>query len=124
MNAWHVATREIIRRPIPFLAGVLAVIVAAVVLIGQTASLAEYDQKTDTLLEQKRIETQTRVDALRAEVGARVAKLDDDMRRITKGLGFNVYILPKDVDMTDYLSDGFASKFMPEAYVTTLANSK
>ena len=123
MNAWHVATREIIRRPIPFLAGVLAVIVAAVVLIGQTASLAEYDQKTDTLLEEKRIETQTRVDALRAEVGARVAKLDDDMRRITKGLGFNVYILPKDVDMTDYLSDGFASKFMPEAYVTTLANS-
>ena len=83
----------------------------------------QYDQNTDTLLEQKRIETQTRVDALRAEVGARVAKLDDDMRRITKGLGFNVYILPKDVDMTDYLSDGFASKFMPEAYVTTLANS-
>ena len=39
MNAWHVATREIIRRPIPFLAGVLAVIVAAAVLIGQTASL-------------------------------------------------------------------------------------
>lgn len=124
MNAWHIATREIIRRPIPFLAGVLAVIVAASVLIGQTASLVQYDQNTDTLLEQKRIETQTRVDVLRAEVGVRVAKLDDDMRRITKGLGFNVYILPKDVDMTDYLSDGFASKFMPETYVSTLANSR
>ena len=124
MNAWHLATREILRRPIPFLAGVFAVVVAAGVLIGQAGTLTQYDRKTDELLEQKRVETQKRVSDIEADVKTRVAKLDDEMRRITKGLGFNVYILPKDVDMTDYLSAGFASKFMPEAYVTTLANSK
>ena len=40
-----------------------------------------------------------------------------------KGLGFNIYIYPEGQDISEVYDKGFASKTMPESYVTTLANS-
>jgi predicted lysophospholipase L1 biosynthesis ABC-type transport system permease subunit len=38
-------------------------------------------------------------------------------------LGFNVVILPKDQNLSDWYSEDFATKYMPEDYVNKLANS-
>ena len=45
------------------------------------------------------------------------------MRKITKGLGFNVVILPEDQDLQEMHITGTISKSMPEEYVDRLANS-
>ena len=52
------------------------------------------------------------------------AALQDAMRKITKGLGFNILILPRDQDINQYHLSGVADAVMPEAFVTKLANSK
>jgi putative ABC transport system permease protein len=38
-------------------------------------------------------------------------------------LGFNVVILPKDQNLSDWYAEDYASKYMPEEYVHKLANS-
>ena len=53
-----------------------------------------------------------------------MAALEDDYRKITKGLGFNVLILPREQNLSDLFADDFASKYMPEEYVERLATSR
>ncbi len=69
-------------------------------------------------------EVTERVQTLRNTIDERMASLNDDLRKITKKMGFNIYVLPKGQNLTDYFADGYASKFMPEEYVTKLAASK
>ncbi|MBR89756.1 MAG: hypothetical protein CMO66_00570 [Verrucomicrobiales bacterium] len=52
------------------------------------------------------------------------AELQDAMRKITKGLGFNILILPRDQDLNRFHLEGVATAVMPEALVTKLAGSK
>jgi len=52
------------------------------------------------------------------------AALEDAMRKITKGLGFNILILPHDQDINQFHLQGVADAVMPETFVTKLANSK
>ena len=46
------------------------------------------------------------------------------MRKISKGLGFNILILPKDQNLSELYSNNYASKFMPESYASKLAESE
>jgi putative ABC transport system permease protein len=48
----------------------------------------------------------------------------DEYRKMTKDLGFNVLILPKNQNLADFYADNFASEFMSETYADTLAQSK
>ncbi|HIG29179.1 MAG TPA: FtsX-like permease family protein [Verrucomicrobiales bacterium] len=74
----------------------------------------------DSDLRQTRLILQSRQEAV-AQAGA---DLEDSMRKITKGLGFNVLILPEDQDLNELHLEGGFSKSMPESYVETLAGSK
>ena len=94
--------REIAHRKLNFLLGVLSVVIAVSSLI---ASL--------TLLH---------ADGIRTEEAGN--QLNDAMRKITKGLGFNILILPQDQDLNELHLEGIPSKTMPESYVTKLAESK
>lgn len=47
-----------------------------------------------------------------------------EYKKITKKLGFNVLILPKEQNMSDFYADNFASHYMPQWYADTLAQSK
>ena len=58
-----------------------------------------------------------------AVVKERSAEMEDEFRKLTKGMGFNVLILPKDQNLADLYADDFASQYMPESYADTLANS-
>jgi putative ABC transport system permease protein len=62
--------------------------------------------------------------ASQAEADKILADLEEEMREITKNLGFNVLILPNDQNLADFYANDFAAKTMPEDYVHVLARSK
>lgn len=53
-----------------------------------------------------------------------VQTLDDEIRKITKNLGFNVLILPKNENLSNFYADDFGVQTMPEAHVERLAASR
>ncbi len=102
MSIWRLIQREILHRKLNFALALCAVIAAVAASVGAVTLLAAH----------------------RVEVTQQTVALNDEMRKITKRMGFNVMILPKDQDLGDLYSKGFASKTMPEGYADTLANSK
>ena len=113
MNLWRLIVREINHRALNFALGIVAVTIAIACLI---AALA--------LLELDRAATRQILAKKEAEVTEAGAKLEDSMRKIMKGLGFNVIVIPKDQDLSEMHLSGSISKTMPESYVDRLANSK
>lgn len=110
MSLVHCILREISHRKLNFALSVAAALVAAACVLGMTQVLARFDRDTSQLLA-----------AQQAEVKQRGDLLTDDVRKITKGLGFNILILPEGQDRADVYAEGFGSKTMPEEYVTRLA---
>jgi len=104
---------EIAHHRLNFSLGALSVCVAVACLAGEMASLSRHDARTDQIIAAKEKETR-----------ARMAALEDDYRKITKGLGFNVLILPHDQNLSELFANDFASKYMPEEYVERLAKSR
>jgi len=113
MNLFRLIFREILFRKLNFSLGVLSVGVAVTCLVGELAILQKHDARTDQIIAAKEAETKTRMVAL-----------EDDYRKITKGLGFNVLVLPREQNLSDLFADDFASKYMPEEYVERLAKSR
>jgi hypothetical protein len=112
MNIWHLILREIRHRQLNTLLGAVAIAVATACLVGALVLLKADALATETVLAEKQ-----------AAVEEAGAALNDAMRKITKGLGFNVVILPKDQDLQEMHVSGQISKTMPEEYVDRLANS-
>ena len=88
------------------------------------ALLARHDRDTERILAATQVETHSRLVALRADVAKMAADLNEDFRKITKQMGFNIFILPKDQDLGDFYSEGYATELMPEEYVTRLSQSE
>ena len=112
MTIWNLLIREILHRKLNFALAVLSVMVASGSLIGSVTLLRIHDIHTGKLLEQKQ-----------AELEQRMAQLKDDTRKAMLKLGFNIVILPKDQNLSDWYADDYASKYMPEEYVHKLADS-
>ena len=112
MTIWSLLIREIMHRKLNFALAVLTVVVASGSLIGSVALLRIHDVRTDQILEQKE-----------AELQQSTAKLNDETRKAMLKLGFNIVILPKDQNLSDWYADDFAPKYMPEEYVHKLADS-
>jgi len=113
MSFWRLLVREIVHRKTNFGLGALSAALAVACLIASRSILQRHDARTEQII--SRMEAATR---------QRVAQLEDDYRKITKNLGFNVLILPKEQDLGDLFSKDYAERFMPEEYVERLARSK
>jgi len=48
----------------------------------------------------------------------------NETRRLTRDMGFNLKIVPKDTDMSSFWISGFSERTMPQSYVDTLVNEK
>jgi putative ABC transport system permease protein len=112
MTVWQLVFKEIHKRKLNFLAGLLSVIIAIAALISAATSLAIHDYETQKIISEKE-----------AETAKRMKDLENDYRIIMKKLGFNLLILPEKQNLADLYADDFASKYMPEEYVNTLAKS-
>jgi ABC-type lipoprotein release transport system permease subunit len=101
MNLRHLITREISHRKGNFAISVLGVAMAVATIAATMCLLTSHQMATTK----------------------EMAALEDSIRKSMKGLGFNIFIFPEGQEMSEVYSEGFASKTMPEEYVTKLANS-
>ncbi|MBT3385640.1 MAG: FtsX-like permease family protein [Prolixibacteraceae bacterium] len=112
MNINKLVLKEIVRRKLNFFLGLISVVFAVTTVTGALTMLKIHDLKTGEIIAQKELET-----------SERMIILEDDYRKIMKNLGFNLLILPKDQNLNDLYADDFASKYMPESFVDSLAAS-
>jgi ABC-type lipoprotein release transport system permease subunit len=112
MSIFKLMLKEISHRKILFASNILAIVLASASLIGSVALLRIHDYRTSKILERKQ-----------AELEERMKVLQDDTRKAMLKLGFNIVILPKDQNLSDWYANDYANKYMPEFYVDTLANS-
>lgn len=112
MKVCELAVREILYRKLNFALGLVSIAVAVGCLIGALTLLRVHDVRTRQILEHKEARTRTQM-----------ARLKDGVRKAMLKLGFNVVILPKNQNLSDWYSDDYASKYMPEEYVDRLARS-
>src|SRR5262249_5911646 len=113
MSLRRLVVREILFRKLNFCLGVLAATVAVGCVAGALALLRRHDLDTERIIAAKEAETR-----------ARMAALEDDYRKLTLKMGFNVLILPKNQNLGDLYADDFASNYMPEEYASRLAQSR
>ncbi|HAW29171.1 MAG TPA: hypothetical protein DCY03_13800, partial [Planctomycetaceae bacterium] len=112
MSLFHLIIQEMQHRKMNFLLGLLSVVVAVACLVAALTLLQADEIQTELILEKKT-----------EEVKQAGAQLEDAMRKITKGLGFNILILPADEDLSEFHLTGMVAKTMPEENVKKLANS-
>ncbi len=101
MSILSLVWSEIIHRKLSFLVALMAIVLAVATCVAVATIWEGYESRTD----------------------ARVAKLDDEIRKVMKNMGFNITILPKGLNLGDFYTNDFAEKTMPFEYVERLANS-
>ncbi len=124
MRLWRLVLREISHRKLNFVLGLLSVTVAVGCLVGALTLLRADDIRTREILIQRKQQVAQRVAQKKQEVEAAGKELEDAMRKITKGLGFNILVLPKEQDLNELQVEGTLSETMKEELVDRLANSK
>jgi putative ABC transport system permease protein len=112
MNLFRLVVREILHRKVNFILSLTAIVIAVVFCLGSIVFIRSYDKQTEILIEKHQAETKKEM-----------AKLEDKMRRIMKGLGFNIYIFPEGQNLNEIYAQGYSSKSMPEEYTTRIAQS-
>ncbi len=112
-STWRLALREIGFRKGDFFLGVLAVTASVASLVASATLLEGHGTWMASLAETHREDT---LSLLRS--------VEDDYRKITKDMGYNVLVLSQKQDIAAYLNEGYASVHMPESYVSKLAQSK
>ncbi len=124
MSVWHLILREIAHRKLNFLLALISVAVAVGCLVGARTLLRSNQLVTADILAAKQQQVEDDVAKQRRIVQQEGAGLQDAMRKITKGLGFNILILPEDQDLHELHVEGTGSQTMPESHVDKLANSR
>jgi len=112
MKIQQLVVREIFHRKFSYALSVFATLIATASLIGSIVLLQMHDYRTSAILHQKETDLQERMN-----------KLQDDTRKSMLKLGFNVVILPEDLNLADWYSDDYSTKYMPESYANRLAES-
>ena len=112
MKIRQLVVKEILHRKLNFLLSVFAIIIATASLLCSVMLLHVYDLRTSQILQKKEAALKQRMD-----------KLKDDTRKSMLKLGFNLVILPESQNLSDWYSDDYSKKYMPESYANKLAAS-
>jgi ABC-type lipoprotein release transport system permease subunit len=112
MRIIQMAWQEIRRRRTSFVLAVIGVAVAVGTMLGTTAALKLYDLRAEQQLARKQ-----------AELQERLRTLEDEMRKATLKLSFNLVILPAAQETHEWHAQDYATASMPEDYVHRLARS-
>ncbi|MGA2497761.1 MAG: FtsX-like permease family protein [Tepidisphaeraceae bacterium] len=113
MHVGRLIFREIAYRRLNFALGAMGIVVAVACLAAEVTLLRRHDMQTDAILAGKEKETREMM-----------SQFEDDIRKITVKMGFNVLILPKGQSQTDLYDDQAKHLFMPEEYSQRLASSR
>lgn len=112
MNWTQLVIKEIVLRRANF--GLATITVAVAVTVGLLSlwQLRIYDADARTYLDQQRVKLEQEM-----------ASLEDDYRKITKELGYNLVILPAGQDLAAYYAGDATRVTMPEEFVDRLAST-
>jgi len=113
MSITQMALREIWRRKLTFVLLAVTVALSAATLVAVQGELERYRVRSEQMLARKE-----------AELKQRSAALQDEMRKATLKISFNLAILPGDQDLREWHEQDCATTFMPEEYVHRLATSR
>jgi ABC-type lipoprotein release transport system permease subunit len=113
MQKTYIVIREILHRKFNAALTVIAITFAVACLLGAISALKAFDIQAEKMNAQSEKELKRQMD-----------EMEDKFRKITKGMGFNVLILPKDQNMSDFYAENYATTFMPESYADKLANAE
>jgi len=123
---------EIRYRKLNFVLSLFAVTIAVGLFVASPMLLEAYQQETGSQVAQSRALVEELEQGVRRmerdmaeferQTDAELARLADETRRTMRDLGFNLMIVHKDTNMSDFWAEDFASHDMPEEYVDILAN--
>ena len=112
MRLTELILRELVHRKVNFLLGLVAIAAAIVAWSAALGSLHKFDADTEVELT-----------ALQKKTDAEMDRLEDEIRKTMKGLGFNVYLFPAGEPLWKIKERGYPEATMPETYVHKLADS-
>jgi len=134
MTLLHLLLAEIRYRKLNFVLSVLAVLVAVMLFVAGPMLVDGYQQQTQSELtawEGRVAQAEKLVQDAKAEMGrvqtetqAELARLGDETRKAMLGMGFNLVIVPKGTNMSDFWAADFADRDMPQEYVERLAKDR
>jgi len=104
--------KELKLRKLGAIISVATIGIALICIIAAMETMRQFDLQTEKQLAELKQKTDTTT-----------KKLNDQIRRTMKGLGFNIYIYPAQQDLAEVYSKGYASNTMPEDYAKKLADS-
>ncbi|MHC4403680.1 MAG: ABC transporter permease [Planctomycetota bacterium] len=123
MSTLKLLLAEIRYRKVNFVLSLLAVTVAVTLFVAAPLVIDGYSRQTDALLANMEEETRQETAKLEEEIRQRTAELEDKTRQTMRDMGFNLLIVAKETDMSDFWSDDFAKHTMPQEYIERLANA-
>ena len=124
MKTQYLILQEIRHRFGNFLLILSSIAVASGTLVAVILLLNQAQAESQNVLKKKRAKLSAKLVAHEEQVKQSGKELEDAARKITKGLGFNVKILPEDQDLNELNTSGSPSKTMPESKVKDLSESK
>ena len=134
MNTLRLLLAEIRYRKLNFVLSLFAVTIAVTLFVAGPMLVEGYQRETQTQVAQwdKQVgELEDRVDQLKTamksvedETAEELAQLEDETRRLMIGMGFNLMIVHKDTNMSDFWAADFAADDMPQEYVDRLAGDR
>lgn len=113
MSILSIVIRELLHRKLNALLSLFAVAAASGAIIVCFGLLHLFDFRTERIIAEKQ-----------AQAASQNAALEDEYRKITLKMGFNILILPDSQNLADLYANDFAGKTMPAWYADTLAHSK
>ncbi len=123
MKITHLVVQEIVHRRLNFLLAVFGVSVAIACLVGAATMLNAGEFQTEQAVQESKQAAEKAVRKSKQAAEKAGKQLQDEMRKITKGLGFNIVVLAEDEDLGAFHAEGTPTKTMPQEYVTRLAKS-
>ncbi|MCL4694697.1 MAG: hypothetical protein KJ060_19570, partial [Candidatus Hydrogenedentes bacterium] len=112
MSLWRLVLCEIRYRKIDFCVSATVVTLAVAFFVAVMTLLRAHEARAADLASIRHEETL-----------ALMRAVEDDYRKITLKSGYNVLILSQDQNLAEFYAQGFATKVIPETYVTRLAES-
>ena len=113
MTLRRLVIRELVYRRWNTALSLVAVAAAVACFLGALLLLRAFDRETERWVAEKQAVLQRQMN-----------RMTEEYRKITKRMGFNVLILPKDQNMADFYADNYAEKDMPEEYALRLSEAK
>lgn len=131
MSVMRILFAEIRYRKINFALSTLAVAIAVTLFVAGPMLVEGYQRETqaqvarsEALVAEHRqsvVEMEKEIQRVEAATAAELGQLGEQTRRLMRDMGFNLMIVHRDTDMSDFWAADFAAHDMPQEYVDRLA---